>query len=168
MASAEVSGHDIAGIWVAFFQECQQYRCGTDAIHGVDTGGPSAILASVDDGCGATTITSPAWKCTADDPGDGWTEQGFDDSHWSVAIQGGINGAPPWGVRPGISMDAHWIWAHDLLGTDEVWCRITSGSHEYDDGMYANIEGHDNGQLHVGADDSATIYIVSPLRNFQG
>ena len=23
-----VSGHDIAGIWVAFFQECQQYRCG--------------------------------------------------------------------------------------------------------------------------------------------
>ena len=27
MASAEVSGHDIAGIWVAFFQESQQYLC---------------------------------------------------------------------------------------------------------------------------------------------
>jgi hypothetical protein len=25
--------------------------------------------------------------------------------------------------------------------------------------MYANVEGHDNGQLHIGADDSATIYI---------
>ena len=23
-----VSRHDIAGIWVAFFQECQRYRCG--------------------------------------------------------------------------------------------------------------------------------------------
>ena len=23
-----MSRHDIAGIWVAFFQECQQYRCG--------------------------------------------------------------------------------------------------------------------------------------------
>ena len=25
---AHVSRHDIASIWVAFFQECQQYRCG--------------------------------------------------------------------------------------------------------------------------------------------
>eukprot|EP01045_Picozoa_sp_COSAG04_P019589 COSAG04_NODE_1918_length_5203_cov_2.179902_3_plen_162_part_00 len=25
-----VSCHDIAGIWVAFFQECRQYRCGQD------------------------------------------------------------------------------------------------------------------------------------------
>ena len=27
---SRVSRHDIAGIWVAFFQECQQYRCGQD------------------------------------------------------------------------------------------------------------------------------------------
>ena len=27
-AAERVSCHDIAGIWVAFFQECQQYRCG--------------------------------------------------------------------------------------------------------------------------------------------
>ena len=26
-----MSRHDIAGIWVAFFQECQQYRCGQEA-----------------------------------------------------------------------------------------------------------------------------------------
>ena len=129
------------------------------AIHGVDTGGPSAIIASVDDGCGQTTETGPAWKCTSDDPGDGWTDQGFDDSAWVVAISGGINGASPWGVRPGISMASHWIWAHDLLGTDEAWCRITSGSHDYDDGMYANVEGHDSGQIHVGADDSAILYV---------
>ena len=132
------------------------------AIHGVDTGGPSAIIASIDDGCGATTITGPNWKCTSDDPGAGWHDQGFDDTAWTVAISGGINGASPWGVRPGISMQSHWVWAHDLLGTDEVWCRITSGSHDYDDGMYANIEGHDNGQIHVGADDSASKCASNP------
>ena len=92
------------------------------AIHGIDTGGPAAIIASVEN-CGQTTITSPAWKCTADEPSDGWTGQNFDDSSWDVAIQGGLNGASPWGVRPGIGMDAHWIWAHNLQGTDEVWCR---------------------------------------------
>ena len=27
-----VSCHEIAGIWVAFFQECQQYRCGQEAL----------------------------------------------------------------------------------------------------------------------------------------
>ena len=27
----DVSGHDISGIWVAFFQECQQYRCGQES-----------------------------------------------------------------------------------------------------------------------------------------
>ena len=129
------------------------------AIHGVDTGGPSAIIASVDNGCGSTTTTGPNWKCTSDEPGDGWNDQGFDASSWDVAISGGLNGAPPWGVRPGIDLTSHWIWAHDLLGTDEVWCRITTGSHDYDDGMYAATEGHDNGQMHVGADDSAIIYV---------
>ena len=29
-----VSRHDIARIWVAFFQECQQYRCGQAVAHG--------------------------------------------------------------------------------------------------------------------------------------
>ena len=57
-------------------------------------------------------------------------------------------------------MDAHWIWAHNLQGTDEVWCRITTGNHPYDDGMFAMTEGFNDGQLHIGADDSATIYIV--------
>ena len=28
LAQQHVSRHDIAGIWVAFFQECQRYRCG--------------------------------------------------------------------------------------------------------------------------------------------
>ena len=57
-------------------------------------------------------------------------------------------------------MNAHWIWAHNLQGTDEVWCRITTGNHPYDDGMFAMTEGFNDGQLHIGADDSATIYIV--------
>ena len=29
-----VSCHDIAGVWVAFFQECQRYRCGQESGHG--------------------------------------------------------------------------------------------------------------------------------------
>jgi len=132
------------------------------AIHGIDTGGPAAIIASITN-CGDTTITSPAWRCTSNDPGDdsGWADKGFDDTAWPIATQGGLNGAPPWGVRPGIEMGAHWIWAENLLGTDEVWCRIVTGSHDYDDGMYASVRegGHNNGQIHIGADDMATIYV---------
>ena len=30
LRSCAVSCHDTAGIWVAFFQDCQQYRCGQD------------------------------------------------------------------------------------------------------------------------------------------
>ena len=37
------------------------------AIHGIDTGGPAAIIASVEN-CGHTTITSPAWKCVSENP----------------------------------------------------------------------------------------------------
>ena len=35
MESVDVSRHDIAGIWVAFFQECQQYRCGQGGWWGI-------------------------------------------------------------------------------------------------------------------------------------
>jgi hypothetical protein len=30
---------------------------------------------------------------------DGWSDAGFDDTQWPVAISGGTNGAPPWGHR---------------------------------------------------------------------
>lgn len=57
------------------------------------------------------------------------------ESLWPVAISGGTNGAPPWGVRPDIGTNAHWIWASSFTSTDEVWCRCTSGGHAYDDGL---------------------------------
>ena len=132
------------------------------AIHGIDTGGPAAILATVTN-CGSSRSTGLAWKCTADDPGadSGWNDKGYDDSAWPLAAVGGINGVSPWGVRPDIDMTAHWIWAKDLLATDEVWCRITTGEHPYDDGMYAvgDPQAGNDGQIHIGADDMATIYV---------
>ena len=47
-AMLQVSGHDIAGIWVAFFKECQQYRCGQDCAdpaHGVSVAPKAGRLA---------------------------------------------------------------------------------------------------------------------------
>ena len=73
---------------------------------------------------------------------------------------GGVNGAPPWGVRSDIQLNAHWIWAESFTGTDEVWCRIVTGSHDYDDGMYPQAtNGASDGQIHIGADDMTTVYV---------
>ena len=58
-----------AGALVAF-AEARHGSCGDGnvyAIHGIDTGGPAAIIASVEN-CGHTTITSPAWKCVSENP----------------------------------------------------------------------------------------------------
>ena len=49
---------------------------------------------------------------------------------------------------------------HARSGTDEVWCRIVTGSHDYDDGMYSQATNpSDGGQIHVGADDLVTVYV---------
>jgi hypothetical protein len=29
----------------------------------------------------------------------------------------------PWGYNPGIAAEARWIWAADMIGTDEAFCR---------------------------------------------
>eukprot|EP01052_Picozoa_sp_SAG31_P052960 SAG31_NODE_13336_length_876_cov_1.021879_1_plen_104_part_10 len=91
------------------------------------------------------------------DPGPDWASVSFDDSAWPVAVSGGTNGAAPWGMRPDIPANAHWIWASSLMNTDEVWCRIATGSHAYDDGLYQ--DGASDGQVHVCADDATTIYV---------
>jgi hypothetical protein len=63
-------------------------------------------------------------------------------------------------VRPDIELSAHWIWASSFTGTDEVWCRIKTGNHDYDDGMYPQAtNGASDGQIHVGADDKVTVYV---------
>ena len=51
-----VSRHDIAGIWVAPFQECQQYRCGQDQLFGVGDVSPlPMVVESCCEGDGRST-----------------------------------------------------------------------------------------------------------------
>eukprot|EP01043_Picozoa_sp_COSAG02_P020330 COSAG02_NODE_1001_length_15302_cov_22.687299_1_plen_228_part_10 len=77
--------------------------CGGDlvvAFHGVDAGGPAAGLVSVEH-CGSNIVSSHNWRCTATEPGDGWTSAGYtEDASWEVPAHGGVNGVPPWGHRP--------------------------------------------------------------------
>ena len=56
-----VSRHDIAGIWVAFFHECQQYRCGQGAS---ENGGPFAYACSAWGHCAVpSTDCNPQAHC---------------------------------------------------------------------------------------------------------
>ena len=56
-----VSRHDIACIWVAFFQECQQYRCGQGAS---ENGGPFAYACSAWGHCAVpSTDCNPQAHC---------------------------------------------------------------------------------------------------------
>ena len=50
----------------------------------------------------------------------------FDDWYWPSAATAGDNGALPWGHRPDVSGEAHWIWSHDSDAHDEVRCRYES------------------------------------------
>jgi len=56
-----VGRHDIAGIWVTFFQECQQYRCGQGAS---ENGGPFAYACSAWGHCAVpSTDCNPQAHC---------------------------------------------------------------------------------------------------------
>ena len=50
----------------------------------------------------------------------------FDDSYWPPAADAGDNGVLPWGHRPDISGEAHWIWSADPDAHDAVRCRYES------------------------------------------
>ena len=56
----------------------------------------------------------------------------FDDSHWPQAtVVLGKNSVSPWGVRPGISLEAEWIWTdgytQGTAGYDRsVYCRYAA------------------------------------------
>lgn len=120
------------------------------AIHGVDGFGAAAILASWNH-CGSTTKTDLGCKCTGDDvSAEDWTSATYDDSAWPVASDGGINGADPWGVTSEIDLGARWIWASDLQGTDEAYCRCTEGH-------LSNGDATGLGQFHIRVDDTSTI-----------
>ena len=55
-----------------------------------------------------------------------WLAPDYDDTTWPHARDGGDNGVAPWGLRSGISGEAHWIWTQDNAEHDSVWCRYVS------------------------------------------
>ena len=55
-----------------------------------------------------------------------WLAADFDDSSWPTAQDAGDNGVAPWGLRSGISGEAHWIWTHENEDHDAVFCRYVS------------------------------------------
>jgi len=120
-------------------------------IDAYDQGGIASILGTIYH-CDEMILTSSAWKCAprcdaactqGADGGDvdsacegvdqvgctdstHWTDPAgvtFDDWWWTDAADAGDNGALPWGHRPDVSGEAHWIWSADADGHDEVRCR---------------------------------------------
>ena len=78
------------------------------------------------DHCGSTIRTSEAWQCHNESAPPEWTAPEFDASNWPHATDGGANGSPPWGSRPQISGQAHWIWSPAVNTT--LLCRFVSGA----------------------------------------
>ena len=117
--------------------------CDSSTTYGIDAydeGGVASIIGSIHH-CGEDISTGNHWKCMpkCDDGGRGvdgnygctaaqnWhTEDGIDDWWWAAATDAGDNGAAPWGHRPDISGEAHWIWSADSDGHDKVRCRYVS------------------------------------------
>jgi hypothetical protein len=76
---------------------------------------------------GKELVTSSSWKCSVEQDGQGtWMKADFDDSKWPTAVEEGQNGILPWGVRPGISKKAFWIFSHDTYNMrgQQVYCRV--------------------------------------------
>ena len=121
------------------------------AIHSVDAYGVGGIIASWEH-CGRTTKTDQGCKCTQTDvSAEDWTSASYDDSAWPAAADGGINGADPWGVTQEIDLGARWIWASNLQGTDQAYCRCTEGH-------LSNGDARGHGQFHIRVDDTSTLY----------
>jgi hypothetical protein len=87
-----------------------------------DVGAQEGFIASTDDG----EITDSSWKCSAEVPASGWELPDYDDTMWTDADVIGPHGMRPWGMRPGISGEAMWIWAPGLpRGDATVYFRKT-------------------------------------------
>ena len=85
-----------------------------------NTGGPSGIVASIEDEAGATIYTTDtSWKCSSTLQ-DGWSNMDFNSESWPNAVKIADHGDSPWNTIGGISPDADWIWAPDNPWT--VYC----------------------------------------------
>ena len=135
--------------------------CDTNTVYGIDAydeGGIASIIGTIYH-CDEMILTSSAWKCAprCEQPctidasgvetcGTGietvgctdttfWTAPNgphFDDSYWPPAADAGDNGVLPWGHRPDISGEAHWIWSADPDAHDSVRCRYESAHRPID------------------------------------
>ena len=93
------------------------------AVEGADVGIVAGMLASVSDDI---LLTDSSWKCTKT-LYTNWTSNTYNDSAWPGAYVIGLNGLSPWGVRPGISIRASWIYTANYGQTNAanspVYCR---------------------------------------------
>ena len=121
--------------------------CDENTVYGIDAwdeGGIASMIGTIYH-CDEMILTSNAWKCLPR-CAEGATGLGtvgctdtaawnnpdgdaFDDWWWTPAATAGDNGVGPWGHRPQISGEAHWIWSADPDEHNEVRCRYES-SHQ--------------------------------------
>ena len=93
------------------------------AVEGADAGVVAGMLASV---TGDILLTNSSWKCTKIWYTN-WMSTTYNDAAWPGAYVIGLNGVSPWGVRPGISTNASWIytrnWGKTTAADSPVYCR---------------------------------------------
>ena len=61
----------------------------------------------------------------------------------------------PWGNTPDIAAEARWIWAADMFGTDEAFCRCKE--HQLPTTAGSDLTGH--GEVHICVDDQSIVYV---------
>jgi len=89
------------------------------AIECKNLGAQEGILASTTTGL----KTDASWLCSKIQVG-GWTLPNFVPTYdFAPANREGTNGVAPWGARPGILVQAEWIWPAGT-STNEAYCRI--------------------------------------------
>lgn len=100
------------------------------AIRSVLSTATPTFIAEIDH-CGSVIRTSEAWQCHNRSAPPEWTSPEFDSSTWPSAVDGGANGSPPWGSRPQISGQAHWVWRPEM--NDTLLCRYTASADRWRD-----------------------------------
>lgn len=74
-------------------------------------------------------LTNDSWRCSSSAP-QGWSEAGFDDSSWPIAVKHGMNSYDggesfPWSLIDNITVGAWWIWTKDnRKNGSTVYCRL--------------------------------------------
>ena len=100
-------------------------------------GYPSVILEIVHCGHTIRSDRSQGWHCRGRfsanelaDPDPAWSGPFYqeDTRYWKPPVDGGANGAGPWGTRKAISPEARWMWSSDPI-TAEAGSAADSPNH---------------------------------------